>query len=293
MDCFVGYGEVELTDDLSGVAFPMAVMYPTSTPGKIEAVERFSMEVSINSEPKEGTFPLVIISHGTGGSHLLYRTLAHHLASNGFIVGMPEHPFNNRNNNTLAGTVDNLMNRPRHIRTAIDWFFASPRFMNVLKADAVALIGHSMGGYTALAVAGGAPTSFPNESPDGQPHQLSVATDPRVKALVLLAPASAWFKNAGALSGVDLPILMIVGDKDEHTPLIHAQFILDGVSDRTKIQYRIVENAGHYSFLSPFPEAMKSPSFPPSQDPAGFHRESFHRELNSEVLDFLMRQVHA
>ena len=78
---------------------------------------------------------MILISHGSGGSHLVYRTLAHHLARNGFIVGMPEHPFNNRNNNTLEGTVENLINRPRHIRTAIDWFFDSWKFARSLKPD--------------------------------------------------------------------------------------------------------------------------------------------------------------
>jgi len=48
---------------------------------------------------------------------------------------MPEHPFNNFNNNTLEGTVENLENRPRHIYTAIDWFFESEKFARALKAD--------------------------------------------------------------------------------------------------------------------------------------------------------------
>jgi pimeloyl-ACP methyl ester carboxylesterase len=93
------------------------------------------------------------------------------------------------------------------------------------------------------------------------------------------------------LSGVNIPILMLVGEKDEYTPYYHAQIILDGVPDKAKIQHRIVENAGHYSFLSPFPESMTNAAFPPSQDPFGFNRESFHHELNAEVLDFLLRET--
>jgi pimeloyl-ACP methyl ester carboxylesterase len=37
-------------------------------------------------------------------------------------------------------------------------------------------------------------------------------------ALVLLAPASAWFRNEGALSAVNIPLLMLFGEKDEYTP---------------------------------------------------------------------------
>lgn len=122
MDTFVGYCAVEFTDEQSGVTFPMAIMYPTFVPGKTERLGPYSVDVAIDAEPKEGKFPLILISHGSGGAHLVYRTLAHNLASNGFIVGMLEHPFNNRNNNTLEGTIENLTYRPMHIRTAINWF---------------------------------------------------------------------------------------------------------------------------------------------------------------------------
>lgn len=284
---YVGYCEVELADTQTGVTFSMAVMYPTRVPGRTERLGPFSLEVSIDAVPQDGIFPLIIISHGSGGGHLLYRTHAHHLACHGFIVGMPEHPFNNRNDNSLVNTVENLANRPRHIRTAVDWFFDSGKFARFLKPNSVSIIGHSMGGYTALAAAGGIPTSFPHESPDGQIQQVIVMPDPRIQALVLLAPASVWFMDKEALNGVSIPILLLVGEKDEITPYFHAQIILEGVPDKAKIRHRVVENAGHFSFLSPFPAPMANAAFPPSQDPSGFDRESFHHELNKEILDFL------
>ncbi|VBB08128.1 chlorophyllase [Lucifera butyrica] len=291
MDTFVGYCSVELADEQSGVLFPMTVFFPTFTPGKTERLGPYSVDIAKDAEPKEGVFPLILISHGSGGSHLLYRTLAHHLARNGFIVGMPEHPFNNRSNNTLVNTVENLTNRPRHIRTAINWFYDSRKFARFVKPDSVAIIGHSMGGYTALALVGGVPISRPNESSDHQPHLISVIPDCRVRALVLLAPASVWFMAQGALSGVNIPILMLTGEKDEYTPSFHARIILEGVPDKTKIQHRVIKNAGHFSFLSPFPEFMTKVMFPPSQDPCGFDRESFHNKLNAEVLDFLLHNT--
>lgn len=292
MENYVGYCVVELIEEFSGVAFPMAIMYPTAEPGKLEKVGPDLLKVATEATPEKGVYPLLVISHGSGGSHLLYRTLAHHLAGNGFIVGMPEHPFNNRNNNTLAGTVENLTNRPRHLRCAINWFFDSSQFKAYLKPNSVSIIGHSLGGYTALAVAGGKPISFPKESKDGKAHPITVTHDDRVKALVLLAPAAVWFRTPGALRGVDIPILMLVGEKDEYTPYCyHAQVILDGVADKKKIRHRIVQNAGHFSFLSQFPPSMRHVDFLPAQDPAGFNRESFHQELNAEVLAFLKSEA--
>jgi predicted dienelactone hydrolase len=291
MHNFVGYCAVELVDPPSGVTFPMAVMYPTQTPAKPERLGLYSLDVSLDAPPTEGIYPLVLISHGSGGSHLVYRTLAHYLALHGFIVGMPEHPFNNRNNNTLQGTVENLINRPRQLRTAIDWFFESEKFSKFLKPDAVSIIGHSMGGYTALALAGGMPTSFPSESIDRQPQCIEVAPDSRVKTLVLLAPGTVWFQAAGALSGVNVPILMLTAEKDLYTPYYHAQIVLEGVVNKEKIQHRVVANAGHFSFLSPFPESMTRAEFLPSQDPEGFNREAFHHDLNREVLSFLLQKA--
>ncbi|MBB3068485.1 putative dienelactone hydrolase [Paenibacillus baekrokdamisoli] len=246
------------------------------------------MEVARDAAPLDGKFRLVLISHGTGGSPLVYRSLARHLARSGFIVGLLEHPFNNRNDNSLEGTVQNLTYRPRHLRMAADWFFEDERFKGLLQPGGHSVIGHSMGGYTALAAAGGIPTSFPTESPDGKPQQIDVPYDSRIRSLILLAPASVWFRNEGALSNVRLPILMLDAEQDPYTPPFHAQIIMNSVAEPQMIRYRTVENAGHYSFLTPFPAEMISPAFPPSQDPPGFDRVQFHETLKTEVVEFLL-----
>lgn len=289
---YAGYSEVEMEDSSLGITFPMIVMYPAGTPEQAGRLGPYPLELARDADPLEGRHPLVLISHGTGGSPLNYRTLARHLARNGFIVGLPEHPCNNRNNNSLENTVQNLTNRPRHLRMVVDWFLENERFKRRVEPDAVSLIGHSLGGYTALAAAGGVPTSFPHEDPDGLPKLIEVIPDPRIGSLVLLAPASVWYREKGSLNAVNIPILMLDAEKDPYTPPFHAQIILGGVPDQERIIYRTVENAGHFSFLAPFPEPMRTPSFLPSQDPPGFDREHFHEMLNAEVLDFLLTHHH-
>ena len=215
---YAGCREVKIDDASLGITFPMTVMYPVDNPEQIERLGPYQLELAREAEPSGGRFPLVIISHGTGGSPLVYRTLAQHLARNGFIVGMPEHPYNNRNDNSLEGTVQNLAYRPRHLRMATDWFFENKMFKEKLMPNAVSIIGHSLGGYTALAAAGGVPTSFPHETSDGKPQLIEVTQDHRIKSLVLLAPASVWFRAEGALRAVNLPILMLDAEKDPYTP---------------------------------------------------------------------------
>ncbi|RUT33670.1 alpha/beta hydrolase [Paenibacillus zeisoli] len=285
---YAGCSEVKIEDGALGIIFPMIVMYPAGAPEQADRLGPYPLELARDADPLEGRFPLVLISHGTGGSPLNYRTLARHLARNGFIVGLPEHPYNNRNDNSLGNTVQNLTNRPRHLRMAVDWFFEDNLFKRMVEPDAVSLIGHSLGGYTALAAAGGVPTSLPHEDPDGLPKLIEVIPDPRIQSLVLLAPATVWYREEGALRAVHTPILMLDAEKDPYTPPFHAQIILRGVPDRERITYRTIDNAGHFSFLTPFPELMRAPTFLPSQDPPGFDREHFHEILNAEVLDFLL-----
>lgn len=215
---YAGCQFVDIEDQGNEHGFPLLIMYPTYKEEQVEKMGPYTISAAQDAPLSDGLFPLVILSHGDGSTPLAYRTIAQFLARNGFIVGVPQHPFNNRENNTLSGTIDNLKNRPTHIRTVIDWFLKENSFSPSIHSNNISLIGHSMGGYTALAVAGGVPTSFPSESPDQKPYCLSVDHDKRVQSLILLAPAAGWFRERGALEDVNIPILMITGEKDTITP---------------------------------------------------------------------------
>lgn len=286
-DC-VGFRKVDVRDAKLDVTFPMFILYPTNVSEKEEQIGPYRLKVSKDAKPLNGKCPIVLISHGGGGTPLVYRSLAYHLARNGFIVGMPEHPFNNINDNRLENTIELLKSRPGNIIQAIDWFKHDTFFKDAIHIDDLSIIGHSMGGFTAVAVAGGRPTPLPWETEHEITRMIEVDVDKRIKKLILLAPALGWFRNEGALDEVNLPILMMTGKKDEITSSFHAEFLLKGVKSPEKIEHKIIGNAGHFSFLSPFPVVMKNPSFPPSQDPEGFNRELFHQELESRILNFLL-----
>jgi hypothetical protein len=84
---------------------------------------------------------------------------------------------------------------------------------------------------------------------------------------------------------------MIASYHDDGAPYFYmCQLVLDGVPETTAVDHRLVEGAGHYSFLSPWPDAMKSASIPPSQDPPGFDRRSFLEGLYPEIAEFLLRE---
>jgi predicted dienelactone hydrolase len=283
----VGCRALDVVDAVQGARVPLWVLYPARAPERLEHFGPYPLDVATGAPVEGERLPLVVISHGNNGSPWTYRGMAAHLARAGFVVALLEHPGNSRSDGSLAGTAANLENRPRHVRLVLDAVFEDEHLGKRLSPAGAGVIGHSIGAYTALAVAGGRPSAFAHESPDGQPRAVPVVRDLRVRALVLLAPASVWFMPQGALAGVDLPILMRTGELDQHAPAMHAEIILRGLPDPGRIDHRVVPGAGHFAFQSPFPPAMTRPDFPPSQDPAGFDRVAFQPVLHAEIETFL------
>lgn len=287
MDYQVGCLTVFVNDPVQGVPIPMRLFYPTRQATKTERFGPYEIEVAINAFVEGEHLPLLVFSHGGSGSSLTYRDLAASLARAGFVVALPDHPGSNRADSSLEGTLANLENRPRHICLVIDATFAHDTIGPRLLREKVALIGHSMGGYTALAVAGGRPMAGPHETVDRQIHPVSISPDPRIRALVLLAPACAWFWSDGALAEVEVPILLRTAEKDELANDLCIDLIKRGVRNPERVNHRVVPNAGHYAFQSPFPPSMTRPNFPPSQDPPGFDRAAFQSILSADILSFL------
>jgi predicted dienelactone hydrolase len=109
-----------------------------------------------------------------------------------------------------------------------------------------------------------------------------------VSALVLLAPAVIWFHAQGALDAVQVPVLMLAGERDTATPpQYHADLVARQFPHPARLDYRTIAGAGHFSFLSVFPPRMQRPDFAPAQDPPGFDRAAFQEDLAEEIIKFL------
>ncbi|WP_045767477.1 alpha/beta hydrolase family protein [Xanthomonas albilineans] len=304
MNSYVGCQKLETDGDASRVV-PMWVMYPTATPSRDTAMGPYTLDVALGAPIEAGPFPLAVISHGTRSAGLVFRTLAHYLARHGFIVALPEHPGDNLFQHQLEYSYQNLEDRPRHIRAVIDTLTGHAQFGPAIQAHNVAVIGHSVGGYTALAIAGGEPhTGFMVDFAHRPEHAeqpawtalvrqnrvpiraVPVTADPRVRAVVALAPDFSLYMHEDALAKVEVPVLLIVGEKDQwaHETIVATRTALgnDG-----RLEARVVPNAGHYAFISVFPEAMKARVGEAAIDPPGFDRSAFQRELERDILHFL------
>lgn len=279
-----GLLHLQIPDPVFDGTFPAIVQYPTAVPPAGVTIGPFNWSATLDAPLAPGRFPVCLISHGAGGSHLLYRTIATQLARSGWIVACPEHPRDNRNDRSLAYTDASVSNRCPHLTATLDAVLGDARLGPSCDRQRIGLVGHSMGGCAALSLAGGQPWSRARTPIPVQP-------DPRFRAAVLMAPAIAYFLGPGALDRVSIPLLVLAGEKDELTPAKQAGEILRTLPASTTWELIVVSGAGHYSFLSPFPESMRRPDFPPGEDPAGFDRQKFHAELPGLVESFLARTL--
>jgi predicted dienelactone hydrolase len=254
--------------------------YPCAQPSRLTPFGPYELDVSVDAPIAPGTFPLAVISHGSGGSPLLYRTLSLLLARNGFIVALPRHPGNSLGDNDLADSIQIFSERPRQLIALLDAVLGDTEVGTAIATGPVAAIGHSLGGYTVLSVAGGQPWSRSRQP-------IPVAHDSRLGALVLLAPACGPFLAPRSLAAVSAPILALTAEHDALTPDAQIRAALAGVADPSRVTIHTVPNAGHFSFLSPFPQAMHSPQFAPALDPSGFDRERFHQWFPGLILEWL------
>ena len=119
-------------------------------------------------------YPLVVFSHGSGGVRFQSWFLLQALASHGYVVVAPDHAGNTALDQ-LLGTADPFpvvaANRPRDVSFAIDEVLAraadpSDPLAGAVDPSRVAVVGHSFGGFTALAVAGGYDGWGPDERVD-------------------------------------------------------------------------------------------------------------------------------
>ena len=80
MNRHVGFKKTVVEDEARQLTFPLLLLYPTLDLSSTVSFGPYQMDVSEHAGITEGVHPFVVISHGSGGSPLVYRTLAWFLA---------------------------------------------------------------------------------------------------------------------------------------------------------------------------------------------------------------------
>jgi len=286
----VGFRMLSVPDPVQGKTIPLLVFYPARGTSATLHFGPFEIAAAGDAPVSGERLPIVIVSHGSGGTPWTMRDLALDLAGAGFVAVLPEHLGDSLSDSSLFGTADNLRNRPRHIKLATDALLSDRQLGPHVRGDRTAAVGLSMGGYSILAAAGGKPWTGPQESKGAPFAPVEVTEDERIKVLVLLAPATAWFRPAGSLSAVRVPVMMRTGTRDVVTPAFHSDIVRRDIAPAL-LDYLAVPNAGHFSFMSSFPASMKKADFPPSQDPPGFDRDAYRPTLHQDIIRFLRKAL--
>ena len=171
-----------------------------------------------NLSPSGAKLPLVVFSHGLGGSRLGYAHFGRHFAQNGFVALHVQHagsdravwqggPFAILGNVQEAASEANALERARDVSFALDMVLADKNIGALIDRDAIAVAGHSYGANTAMLLAGAAV--------DRDGRRISLA-DARIKAAILLSapPFHGEGDQAAVLRDVRIPTLHITGTDD-------------------------------------------------------------------------------
>lgn len=134
------------------------IYYPTSATGTPQRVGESSVFTGIESQPDapvaKGRFPLIVLSHGSGGNNASQAWLAAALVQQGAVVVAANHPGSTTGNSIPALSAQ-LWLQTGDISALINAITDDPRWSQAINRQAIGVIGHSKGGYSAIAAIGG------------------------------------------------------------------------------------------------------------------------------------------
>ena len=173
----------------------------------------------------KGPFPVLIYSHGTGGSYKTQTYLANFLTSHGFVCIHLTHygsdssliDFSQSREEIIkvlrkAVTMKTMLDRPKDVSKVLDSLeqleMAYPELKGKMDKDNIGLYGHSFGAFTTLLVAG----AFQQQakSPGGP------FIDPRPKAFIAMSPQGTrpGVDPKEVYKGITRPFMSMTGSED-------------------------------------------------------------------------------
>lgn len=290
----------------------VALYYPTQAVARAIPMGPFTVHVAIQAPPEARFKGLVVLSHGVGGAELAHTSLAEALARNGYMVAALRHPGDNWQDSALLqkGAAAYFTQRPQQISHVIDVLLQDPMWKDRIASDAqgprIGALGHSAGGYTVLALAGGqvelsriASHCASERAADpifcgvgrnaGAPTGTAAALllpslrDPRVRAVVAMAPAGVPF-TAASLADIRVPTRIYEAEQDRFlVPRFHAEWV---ALNMPAAELRRIPDAWHFAFMDTPSTAIPTDDGDVRADPPGFDRKALLARLGDEIPAF-------
>ena len=306
----IGLQQVSVPDS-PGDPLLVYVWHPSETPAAPLTLGPFRQTVAAGGAIAGSNLPLVLISHGTGGSALTHYDTALALAEAGFIAAAIEHTGDNWHDHRYSFTRRNFAERPRQLKLAIDYLLSDWSGRDRIAADRIGAFGHSAGGYTVLVGIGGVPdfslaARFCEEHPDdwgctrartvasgtsaAAPAASNLTHDPRIRAGVIAATALGHTFTRAGLNAVTVPVQLWQAE-DDRIAVKRWSFDVVARNLPSAPETHLVPRAGHFAFLPPCSPFLEAEAREICKDPEGFDRAAFHRDFNAAVVSFFREQL--
>lgn len=285
--------------DADGPALKVNEWSPCAKPAEAISIGPFTLP-GVRDCPVSGArLPLIVVSHGFGGSSLSHHDTAETLADAGFVVVALDHPDDTASNKERAHNLMALKSRPTDIRRLIDFMLGPAPDATVIDPQRIGFFGFSRGGYTGLVLAGAEPDfrqlTSRCQDPTGatcrriDPALLpsGVVHDPRIRAFAIADPLSSVFPTRESLRSVGAPVQLWGSERggDGVSPVDIGRIAADLPA---KPELHVVPGSGHFAFLTVCPAALVETLPEICVDGPGFDRAAFHAELDSRVRAFFL-----
>lgn len=291
----VGFQFFTFSDTIKGVIF-----YPTSENSEhATKLGPYHIQAKQNAEILVGVSPLIIISHGNGGSSISHYDTALYLAQRGYFVASIEHDKDNYRDSSALGTKEYWANRPKQISLLLDYLLSNKVWSQYINSEEIGFMGFSAGTYTGLILADGTPnfdllSDYCRQTTLTLPYcQFALPpglntymaqqhlADKRIRVYVLLAPFAIPF-TPESLSSIKPIIYMAAAEQD---PLVETKENADKLARYLPqvVGYDKIAHAGHFIFLAPCSDELKQQLPSLCKDPAGTDRVMIHQALNDKI----------
>lgn len=253
---------------------------------------------------QKSKYPLIVMSHGSGGDRYNMSWLAEVLASNGYIVAAMDH-YGNTWNNKIPEAYVSPWQRPKDISYVLDQLLQSSEFKDRIDPDKIGFAGYSLGGATGIWIAGAEASfmdiseakentikdlgeKFPREVVDQIDFKQAGGSykDPRICAIFLMAPALGWMFDEESLKKIDLPVFIVAPEKDAVVPTEKNAKVFASKIARAILKI-LPGDATHYVFLTranAIGKRFLDPRY--CMDPESIDRKQLHDELAEKSVRF-------
>jgi len=297
-----GIKPIQIPADTDGPALKAMVWTPCAAASEQLKVGPYILTGRRNCPTVGEKLPLVVISHGHGGSYLSHHDLAEALADAGFVVAAVDHPGDTFSDMSRAAALSEFVERPVDIKRLIDYMLSSAPDAAKIDPRRIGFFGFSRGGYTGVVLAGGNPdflnATVPCPDPklpiceDIQRKQVPtepLAHDARIKAYVLADPLNE-FPGSASVKDVQAPIQLWASQYGGDGVLPGTVPALADVLPR-KPELQVVPGSAHFAFLAPCSEQLKTIAPEICVDANGFDRVSLHKVLNEKAVAFFKANI--